>query len=791
MAQLTRIQVLATLDQERVEAILARFRAAWNEKQPGQPLPKIEDFLPPPDDPLRLHILHALIPFDIDLCWQRGQNVLVESYLKSFPELSTVNDLPVSIYFAEYLARHRSGNPPTLAEYKERCSEEQYKELMALYRDAPSMVWTLDEKPPEIKAKRGAFVVEAQLGSGSFGRVVRARDHNDRLVAIKIIDLKKTGALNELTAFENIKNLGHPFVVRMEDVLLDGQELRIVMELVEGDLEGRAKACLKAGLDGIPTDELLPYFRCAAKALDDYRAAGILHLDVKPQNIMLHRGCAKLADFGLSRLKSSDQSSAMLSVAGGTPFYMAPEVGQGRAHDNSDQFSLALSYVILREFKHFSESQDILVLNSKWRQGDFTGSNLSEAEKLVLKKALDPDPQNRFASCVEFVSRLEEVFAPLPSPGRQKRFWITVAVLGTACAAAIVLAVLASLRPAPRIALHTPPTSFVAAGKALDLPIEIDRARYAGPITLSFADAAVDSPVLIDSQVVEPGQQEVKLHVAAPVGCRPGVHTIAIKAQGDKVSTEATMNLGVVFLPDGFEGQGSLVSTSKEHSFFPRIVKHAGDQEVPFLLIPGGNGVANFYMMENKVWNALFRAFKASQPKKDRSETFLVAPGKEMFPVFEVGVNDAYACAVWLKGRLPSAKQWDRAAGVGTRDAEHPEGPYRGKWSPKPPLLDIAVQGLLKPVGASKDDVSHFGVRDMSGNGAEWTRNLLESTKLVPLEHPDEWQDSILLRGNNFNQPAPLRFIDITEKVRSLPYREKQPYVGFRVVVEPEKSLNE
>ncbi len=115
---------------------------------------------------------------------------------------------------------------------------------------------------------------------------------------------------------------------------------------------------------------------------------------------------------------------------------------------------------------------------------------------------------------------------------------------------------------------------------------------------------------------------------------------------------------------------------------------------------------------------------------------YLGAEDHDDYPVFHVGVLDAYRCARWMKGLLPTVEQWDAAAGIDR--SEVAEGPYRGHWDSEE-RLDIAVEPPRNGtchVGSCKDDVNIFGLRDMAGNGQEWTASILDQSKTVPLEEP-------------------------------------------------------
>src|SRR5262249_53889860 len=123
----------------------------------------------------------------------------------------------------------------------------------------------------------------------------------------------------------------------------------------DGTLEDRFRECREKGLPGIPRDELLDYLEEAAKGLDFLnqprrkagggRHAGVQHLDVKPQNLLLVGGSVKVGDFGLARVLGPSRPG---HGGGRTWLFARPEVFDGKASSRSDQYSLAVTYCYLR-----------------------------------------------------------------------------------------------------------------------------------------------------------------------------------------------------------------------------------------------------------------------------------------------------------------------------------------------------------------------------------------------------------------------------------------------------------
>ena len=184
------------------------------------------------------------------------------------------------------------------------------------------------------------------LGRGGFGEVWKCEAPGRLHKAIKFVaggDQFRT----ELSAFEHMRTIRHPYLMTLERVEVVADELVMVMELADGQINDRCRKCVTDGLPGIPRDELLGYLTEAAEALDYLsNRYGLQHLDVKPENLLLLSGHVKLGDYGLVRRADPDQAAGA-SHNGFTPRYSAPEVLKGGVDHRSDQYSLALVYTEL------------------------------------------------------------------------------------------------------------------------------------------------------------------------------------------------------------------------------------------------------------------------------------------------------------------------------------------------------------------------------------------------------------------------------------------------------------
>ncbi len=258
----------------------------------------------------------------------------------------------------------------------------------------------------------GQYQIVARIGRGGMATVYRARQASlDRDVAIKVLPdfFAEDEGYRERFQQEarSIARLKHPNILNVFDF---GQERGItylVLELVEGGT--------LAERVGRPMDlhEVIRIIRPIASALHHAHAQGVLHRDVKPSNILIHRdGTPVLGDFGLAKMAGSVRRLTASGTVIGTPEYMSPEQSAGDPiGPASDQYSLAVvAYEMLTGRVPFEADTPAAVLLSHINKAvppthELVGE-LSRHVEDALRKALAKNPLERFASAPEFVVAL-------------------------------------------------------------------------------------------------------------------------------------------------------------------------------------------------------------------------------------------------------------------------------------------------------------------------------------------------------------------------------------------------
>jgi serine/threonine protein kinase/Tol biopolymer transport system component len=224
----------------------------------------------------------------------------------------------------------------------------------------------------------GPYEITAPLGAGGMGEVYRARDTRlERAVAIKILPQQVSTDLVRKQRFEReaktISSLNHPHICVLHDIGHQDDIDYLVMECIEGETLGKR---LEKG--PLPLAQLLKYGAHIADALDKAHRSGVVHRDLKPGNIMLTPGGAKLLDFGLAKLTLAALSEATPSattqstsatregVIVGTFQYMSPEQVEGKEVDGrSDIFSLgAVLYEMVTGKRAFEGKSQLSVVSA-------------------------------------------------------------------------------------------------------------------------------------------------------------------------------------------------------------------------------------------------------------------------------------------------------------------------------------------------------------------------------------------------------------------------------------------
>ena len=201
------------------------------------------------------------------------------------------------------------------------------------------------------KTLEGAYTIEGEIGRGGMGVVYHARDQRlKRRVAIKVLPpelaFREEIRLRFLREAETAARLSHPHIVPIHSVGEGPDGLTyFVMAYVDGEPVG---ARLKRR-GRLPHEEARRIMSETADALSAAHAVGIIHRDVKPDNILLEgsRGRVMVTDFGIAKALTSTSGAGSLTATGaaiGTPHYMSPEqaAGERDIDGRSDLYSLGV-----------------------------------------------------------------------------------------------------------------------------------------------------------------------------------------------------------------------------------------------------------------------------------------------------------------------------------------------------------------------------------------------------------------------------------------------------------------
>ena len=260
------------------------------------------------------------------------------------------------------------------------------------------------------------YEILERIGTGGMAVVYKARCHRlNRLVAIKILKPELASDAEFRRRFHDesqaVAMLSHANIVAVYDVSQSDNLDYIVMELVDG-------MTLKQYMQkrGAPLNwrEALHFITQIVRALGHAHSRGIIHRDIKPQNIMVLRdGSVKVTDFGIARVASAAQAT-LTQEALGSVHYISPEQARGSHIDGrSDLYSAGVVlYEMLTGRLPFEGETPVSVaiqhINSIPIPPRDLNPDIPPALAAITMKAMAPKPENRYASAEEMLAALEE-----------------------------------------------------------------------------------------------------------------------------------------------------------------------------------------------------------------------------------------------------------------------------------------------------------------------------------------------------------------------------------------------
>ncbi len=294
----------------------------------------------------------------------------------------------------------------------------------------------------------GRYEIQAHIGEGGMAQVYRAFDPQiNRTAAMKILKVEHCDDPERRQRFvregKAAGALAHPHIVTVFDAgEIDGSPF-ILMELIEGKTLGER---LQEGAR-MSVDQILHLAMQIASALDYAHAKGVVHRDLKPDNIVLSGDgqSAKIADFGIARVETlSEQDSTQVGMMLGTPRYMSPEQANGdRVDGRSDLFTLGvILYEMITGQKAFdAESMPTLIMQITQRDPlpirQLTRDAPVGLQKIV-HKLLQKKPSRRFQSGQELFEALERERGTLREQREESGGYVPLQVKWTAILSTLV-----------------------------------------------------------------------------------------------------------------------------------------------------------------------------------------------------------------------------------------------------------------------------------------------------------------------------------------------------------------
>jgi eukaryotic-like serine/threonine-protein kinase len=586
----------------------------------------------------------------------------------------------------------------------------------------------------ELPARIGKYELEEFLGGG-MSHVYRARDTViGRTVAVKI--LTEAGCQDAeakarfLAEARMAGNISHDNIISIYDFGEDEkQHPFMVMEFLRGE---DLRHAIKNGNTGDIRNRLRLALQ-VARALEYIHSQKIVHRDIKPENVhVTTAGVVKLMDFGIAKTEGLAMTRAGYVL--GTPYYMAPEQVTGQ--NVTEQVDVYAFGVMLFE----------LMTGVK----PISGDTVERIFYSILNEPLNLDPLYKAGAPQPLCDLVAKCTAKNPSDRPQG--------FAPVCAELERLIAAADVHAAPTVAVAPPPPSAAAATQPVRTPSPLATGPAPAVAAPAPAAAAVKPPrpgwiipavlgavIVIGAGIYFATRPSPAASTAATPGS--GAPTSAAPASAALAKTISTSTGDMVLVPEG------------DFEF--------GEKKANVHL-------AGFYIDRSEVSNAAYAAF-CSATGRPLPKNF--PQDKPNFPVVNVTIYDAHQFASWAGKRLPTAKEWEKAA--------RGEDGRAFPWGNEKDNARANVGGqAVELVDSHPDGASPYGVLNMVGNVWEYVEQLavpsaqaMENMRihLNPPPRADEpWYQ---IRGQSYAEPlAPSVIWDST----TVPARWSSSIIGFR-----------
>ncbi len=273
----------------------------------------------------------------------------------------------------------------------------------------------------------GPYKLETPLGKGGMATVYRAYQASvKRYVAIKVMAAEIASDPGFVERFEReaelIASLEHPHILPVIDYGIVDNIHYIVMRYIEGgSLDDRMRR------KPLTLEEASRFLAQIASALDYAHKRGVIHRDLKPNNILLDSGeNAYLTDFGIARMVQSDHKLTATGSVMGTPAYMSPEQGMGQPVDaRSDLYTLGvvLYEMVLNRLPFAADTPAAMIFQHVYQQPTPVNQvrpDLADEVVQVLNKALAKSPDQRYQSGKDMANDFADAIAPHRGPRTPK-----------------------------------------------------------------------------------------------------------------------------------------------------------------------------------------------------------------------------------------------------------------------------------------------------------------------------------------------------------------------------------